>query len=361
MTQDDDDIKSLMDRAAGLPEGELRVTACEEAVRAADVRRDLEAGFRARLKLISACAYGGHGEKSFPAISWCLAQYQQDPERYQFWSYSLLWSYKQLLQEGSAFPQISTEQFEQICNQAAELYRAEGYNLRPIHYIRFAFYADGGNREKAGDLFPVWQKIPRDSMADCKACETESCVEYYGLIGEFEKMVLTAQPSLIGHQSCTDIPHRTFADVLYPLAKLQRYDEADNFQLKGYRLIRGQPDFIRHLGLHVGYLVHRQAFRKAIAVFEQHLTLALNSLEVRNKCYFFAAAAALLRALARTRAKRKLRLPTVFPLYDPSDTYEVASLIQWFTEQRGELARRLDERNGNDFYSREMPQFMEFH
>lgn len=355
---DSDDIESLLDQSDELPEGDLRVTACEAAVRAADSSRDLEAGFRARLKLISACAYGGRGEKSFPAISWCLAQYQQDPERYSQSSYTLLWSYKQLLQEGSTFPQISTEQFEQICDQAADLYRADGYNLRPIYYIRFAFYADCGNREKARELFPVWQKIPRDWMADCRACETESCVEYYGLIGEFEKLVLTATPSLIGHQSCTDIPHRTFADVLYALAKLGRYDEADHFQRQGYRLIRGQLDFVRHLGLHIGYLVHRKELRKAVAVFEQHLAFALNSLEVRNKCYFLTAAIVLLRALAQTRAKRKLRLPAAFPLYDSSDTYEVASLIQWFSEQAGELAQRLDARNANDFFSRELPQLM---
>lgn len=346
-----DDIESM-------PEGDLRVAACEESVREADHRRDLEAMFRTRLELISACAYGGHGEKSFPAISWCLAQYQQDPERYQPWAYTLLWRYKQLLQEASTFPQISTAQFEQICDQAAELYRSQGYNLRPIHYIRFAFYSDGGNCEKARELFPVWQNIPRDSMADCRACEMESCVEYYGLVGEFERMVLAAQPSLNGGQSCTDIPHRTFADILYPLAKLGRYDEADGYQRKGLRLIRGQLDFVRHLGLHLAYLVHRQELRRAIAMFEQHLGFALRSLEVRNKCYFFAAAAVLLQALARTRARRKLRLPPTFALHDPSDTYEVASLLQWFTEQGGELARQLDGRNGNDFHTRAVPRLM---
>lgn len=360
MTLDDSDVGSLSYRASQLPSGDLQVTAYEEAVRAADSRRDLQLMFSTRLELIRACAFGGRSEKSFPAISWCLSQYQQDRERYRLWSFSLLWSYKYLLHAGSTFPQISNEQFEQICDQAAELYRAEGYNMRPIHYIRFTFYADCGNREKASELFPKWRTIPRDYMADCKACETDGCVEYYGLIGKPEKMVLTAQPSLLGHQTCAEVPHRTFAYVLQPLAKLGRYDEAEKFQRNGYRLIRGKPDFIRHLGLHLAFLIHRQELRKATAVFEQHLGIALSSLELRNKCFFYSACGVLLRALAKTRSKRKLRLPTSFPLYQQSDTYDVTALIGWFDQQAGELARRLDERNGNDFHSRELPQLMAY-
>ena len=360
MTLDNDEVETLADRAAQLPAGDLQVSAYEEAVRAADICRDLELMFRTRLELIRACAFGGRSEKSFPALSWCLTQFQQDRERYRLWAFSLLWSYKFLLHAGSTFPQISNEQFEQICNQAADLYRAEGYNLRPIQYIRFTYYADCGNRQKARELLPVWQDIPRDYMADCQACETDGCVEYYRLIGEMEKMVLTAQPSLLGRQSCAEVPHRTFAYVLYPLAKLGRYDEADNFQRKGYRLIRGKPDFVRHVGLHLGYLIHRQELRKATAMFEQHLAIALNSLELRNNCFFYSASSVLLRALAKTRSKRKLRLPTSFPLYEQSDIYDVAALTRWFDEQVGELARRLDERNGNDFHSRELPQLMEY-
>lgn len=361
MTRGFKNVDKLAQRASELPAGDLQVAAYEEAVRAADHRGDLEKGFRTRLELIRACAFGGRSERSFPALSWCLAQFQKDRERYRPWAFSFLWSYKFLLHAGGTFPQISTEQFEQISNQAADLYRAEGYNLRPIHYIRFTFYSECGNREKARELFPMWQEITRDFMADCQACETDGCVEYYGLIGEMEKMVLAAEPSLLGHQSCAEVPHRTFAYVLYPLAKLGRYEEADKYQKKGYRLIRGQPDFTRHLGLHLGYLVHRKEMRKASTLFEQHLGIALRSLELRNKCFFFAAAGILLRALAQTRSTRKLRLPTFFPLYEPTDTYDVAALIRWFDEQTAELARQLDARNGNDFHSRELPALLAYH
>ena len=167
-------------------------------------------------------------------------------------------------------------------------------------------------------------------------------------------MVEAAEPALAGRVTCEEVPHRTLNYVLRPLALLGRHDEADAHQKKGYRLIRGNPSFLRYVALQIAYLTHRERHRTAVNMFQRHLAWALATFELRSQYMFDLAAIRLLGQLADRRPTAKLNLPQAFPLFDPSGQYELAPLIGWFKDRSRALAERFDARNGNDFFSREM-------
>ncbi len=49
-----------------------------------------------------------------------------------------------------------------------------------------------------------------------------------------------------------------------------------------------------------------------------------------------------------------LRLPPTFQLREEGGAYETARLRDWFAARVKEIARRFDERNGNDYFTREL-------
>jgi hypothetical protein len=349
-----ENVRELLRKAEGLPHGALQFNMVEEASRLADATRDLDLMFAARMKLVQAGVFGGHGEKSLAAFAWCVAHFEQDAARFRSHQFDLLWSFKWVCEGAKDFPQMSRQQLDGIFEQMSTQYRRCGYGMRPVYYCRFAFAVDNGDRITATEWLRRFQAEPRDGMANCLACEADTITEYYDLIGESEMAVETAQPSLDGKRRCAEVPHRTLNNVLRPLALLGRYEEADGYQRRGYQMIRGNPDFLRHISMQMAYLVHRGRPAAAVNMLERHLGWALETHEIAKRYCFYVTALRVLKMLAEKRSTRKLALPSEFPLRNNSGEYELAALIGWFQSECDDLAARFDRRNGNDFFGREV-------
>lgn len=348
---DTDRIYQLWDQAESLPHGEVRVRVSEEAVNLAETTRDLDLIFDARLRLIESASFGGHDEKMLAAFAWCLAQYEKDPPRFEEHRFLLLWYFKHAVNGSDQFPQIALAQIDAMRAQMSEIYSRYGYNQRPIHYSRFKFAVGIGELEQAAQAYDAYRAVPRDDMSDCAACETNSNSWYFFTRGDFEKGLRLAQPILQGRQRCMSVPHDTYANALRPLAMLGRYDEADQLQKKGYRLIRSNACYVDKVAMHISYLVHRDRRTSALRMFERHLSVALETHELSARYEFLIASKRLFTAVAEKKKTQKLNLPTSFPGHQPSGQYDVAGLIAWLDEVSQPLGARFDARNGNNYYT----------
>ena len=233
---------------------------------------------------------------------------------------------------------MSQEQVEGLLQQMASLYRRCGYNMRPVYYMRFYLAVQTGMRDAATDWLSKSQAEPRDDMADCEACESDILTEYYLLMNEPAKALANARPNLDGLRQCVEVPHRVLSYVLRPLAVQNRYEEADNCQRRGYQLIRKNRKFLRNVALHMTYLAHRGRIEPAVRMLERHLSWALTGYDLYSRYYFHLGVARVLAYLANHKATQKLKLPREFPAYEPSEKYDVATLIQWFDTERTALA-----------------------
>src|SRR2546423_15437858 len=94
----------------------------EEAVKEADVTRDLDLMFNARMTLCNSAVFSGHNATALVALAWLLAQYNEDPNRFRTHQFSLLWHFTNVLHNAGEFPQISRKQFEDLRHQMEALY-----------------------------------------------------------------------------------------------------------------------------------------------------------------------------------------------------------------------------------------------
>jgi hypothetical protein len=355
-----DRMNTLIREAERLPDGEVKVSLCDEAARLADETRRPEVMFRARMNLIRAGIFCGHSEKAMAAFAWCVSQFEAEPSRFRAQQHGLLWSFKWILGNSVEYPQVSGEQVEGLFQQMASLYRRCGYNMRPVHYLRFTLAMSAGMSATAAELLARYQAEPRDGMADCEACEADHLTQYYDLIGEPARAVEIARPNLEGLRQCKEVPHRVLTHVLHPLALLGRDEEADNFQRRGYPLIRNNREFFQHIGLQMAYLAHRGRLAPAVRMIERHLPWTLSGYELHSRFYFYLGAARALGALADRKATQKLNLPQEFSAYEPSGIYDVAALARSFAAERDAIGARFDRRHGNTFFTKELVAFVSY-
>lgn len=336
------DFEELMDEAYGLPNGPAKLGMLEEAARVADVNGMGEEAYEARSEIVETATFCGYPMKALIAFSWQLGKFDQQPEEYD--EETLMWSYKWILGKMPDFPEISREKILELLEDFGRRFKSYGYSERSYWYYRFRIFMDFGELEEAGRSYDRFRTMDRDFMSDCEACEQDEIMRYFLLKGDDEKVLEVAQPILKGRISCAEIPHLTLSEILMPLYRLGRTAEADKHQTKGYRLIKGQNDFVQSFAEQMDYLTRTNP-AKGIDVLEETLVFAADHEDPYAKMLFYARAASLLRRWTEESPEYRLRLPASFPYEgDPGDLLKLAD---YFAEYAQTAAAKFDQRNGN--------------
>ncbi|MGE0712576.1 MAG: hypothetical protein AB7N76_20345 [Planctomycetota bacterium] len=338
------EVWDLLSRAYALDYGAEKLGLCEEAVRLADQRQDAELGFLARQALVEAATFGGFPDKALLAFTWCLAQCDKQPERFD--ETELLWSYKWVAARLPYFPQVTRARIEEVHADMARRYARSGLNLRPVAKIRWLAARRMGDRQEALAAYEESERLPRDAGADCAACERNDRVRYLLFTERLEDALAAAAPILSGRMSCAEIPHATLGMLLGPLLELGRGAEAARHHVRGYRLVRGNREFVGTLAEHLEFLVLTRNDAPAAALLEEHLSLALDTTDLDQRFRFFVAAAQLCRASGGER-ELALALSPRAGCHRPDGRYERAELGAWFEAEAAAIGERFDRRNGN--------------
>lgn len=361
MTEDiSDQIYDLQMEAWHLSEGDTQLRLYEEALRLAEQSRDLNLIFSAKIYVASAAGNAGYEEKTMAALAWCVAHFQKDEQRFLKHKKILLSLLKTFLCSVSQYSQITRNQIEDLLGQFESLLSRFGYSMRTAHYVRIHFARKIGDRPLAIEAHDKYPQYPRDSMSDDVDEELEAELWHACFLNDFDKAIESGENVLSAKRSSSYARHNAYTGILRPLAMQQRYEEADDYQTKGYRLIRKNRTFLERVGHHIAYLIHRGRTAAAIRMFERHLLWALETHDQASRYYFYTAAKHLFAAVPQKRPTRKLGLPPAFPLYEESNEYDVAKLIEWLEQQTSPLAVAFDERNGNDYFSQEIPKLLKY-
>jgi hypothetical protein len=341
-------VDELMNQVVSVQDPDTRIRLVEEAIRLADSHGDVELGFGIREQMVHEGTFNGFRDRAIIAFSWLMAQCDKDPEKFN--DSDLLWQYKWVAASMSRFPTITRAQMESTLADMSKRYERNGIGLRPVAKLRCMLAMDMGDREAAAKAFLEWQTGPRSVMSDCPACETDDRGEYFLFAGKLEEGLAAMKPILSGRMNCAEIPHATYGTVLVPLAKLGRWDEAEQCHRNGYRLVSRNHEFTRTVSEHLVYVAMKGDVARSMRLIEAHLDWMLRTPH-EDSVFWFANAARF--ALSRlTSATVKLRLPAAFPADAKGGTYDVARLRAWFAERAGGIAKRFNERNGNDWFTR---------
>jgi hypothetical protein len=343
---DRDTIGAMVALAGAIEDGAVKIAALEEAVRMADTLGDAETAYETRQSLIEAATFGGRPELSLVAFSWCLAHSDAHSDRYD--AHTLLWQYKWVAGELDEFPQITRAQIEDSLHDLEVRSARAGYSPYAVETLRLALSIGMGDRPAARAAFEKFEKSKRDGLGDCRACVQSLHVWYYDFIEEWQKAAEAAQPILRGTMRCREVPHRTYAQLVRPLFRLGRLEEAMECHRKGYRMIQRNAKMVPRIADHLEFLAMTANTVKSLKLVSTHLAGALAATSPRHRYDFLRASSlALLCAQALGKKTIKLHVPPAVPFARKEGVYPIPELQPVLHQLAGELALQFNERNGN--------------
>ncbi len=348
------DYEELLDEAYGLPNGHAKLQLLEEAARIADSLGEVEAGYEIRGEIVETASFSGFPRTALVAFSWQLGQFDKNPDMYDEWT--LLWSYKWILGNVAAFPEIERAQIDSLLEDMRRRYLEAGYSDYAYHYYRFVLAIDYGELDEAEQALNQLKTMERDEMADCDACEQNEFVDFWAQRQNDEQTIQMAQPIIKGGMSCAEVPHVTLPKVLMPLYRQGKQAEADKYQKKSYKLIHDNTDFVQSIGEHIGYLTVTDPY-KALELFEKHAHWTdLNEAPI-DKMLFHAYTSGMFKRLAQETVQFNVKLPSSYP--HPEHATDVNRLAAYYGELATDVARKLDLRNGNSYQSEHVKRLMD--
>lgn len=327
-----------------------QVNALENAIRLADASGDLENAFDARLELVRCGTFSGYQDKAMVAFSWCLAQSDKDPERFN--PNLLLWKYKWILGNVYCYPQVKREKIFQLQDDFESRLLANGYTLNSVLCLRWKVAMRMGDFERAKEYYAKWKEVPRDSLSDCKACVQNSVCAYLGLIGNYKESAEAAVKLLDGRMVCSVIPQFTYGHMVPTFLRLGRVEELKQNQSKWYKSVKDGQNYITPVSKMMMLAVAFEQNSKAISMFERHAPWAAESTSVNEQFMFFSAAAASFKRMADSETSIRLTVPDSFDFKRNDDEYQCTELAQWFHARATLLADQFNQRNGNDYFSK---------
>lgn len=353
MTDHVDEVEKLMAEAAGLKDGPAKASILERAVAIADTHQDVKLGYAARKELLPACLDSGQPDLMLVAYSWCLAQCDRDPS--QFNLDDILWQYRWVVSEMTSFASISRKQIEDALADISRRYLAAGSTLRPIHLLSMNVHNSLKDRAGATASFERWKGAGRDRYSDDAETERAFVADYYFFMEMYDEAVKMCDAIIKGKMKSEHFFGSDCADLLYPLWKLGRLEDAERCHKKGYRYVAWNPRYVDCCGDHVEYLGLIKDWARAVRLVEKHLPAALAARKPNDRMHFLRAC-----YLWAGRMKRfghdtvALGLPADFPVKPAGGKYDLAELAAWFKADVAAASAQFDARNGNSYFAEEI-------
>lgn len=351
MTDQPDDLDRLLQELEGTPEGPQRIRLLNQAIRAADLRQDVEWGFRLRQDLVH-CSFGsGVGDQLIVAMSWCLAQADRRPDRFEM--ETLLWQCKHVLSFVTLFHRIARQQIEAITADIVRRYERHGLSLRPICMFRASNAIQMGDYDLAAQMHVAAWGLPKDGFCEGDEWEIFFLVRYLVEFKHWEEAFAAAEPLLHGHLAHSSVTPWIVVLILGPLVECGRWDEARALRERAYRLVEHNPRLIvSSVAEHIGSLTLDGDLKTAFALFAKHLPWTSQVYTPAGQFGFALRTKLLFERLAGFGIDEiRYEFPPHHALHKAGPLHRTASLITHFGTVTDDLSAAFNARNGNDRYT----------
>jgi hypothetical protein len=352
-----DQIDELLEQADELDHGTAQLALTEQAVNLADLHRDEDYGYKARLELISAGVFGGRTDLAMIAFSWVLAKHDADPARFD--GDRLLWMYKWVLDGVADYPSIPKADIEKLFADMKVRYEADGSTLHAYWGIRRNIAIFCGELDAALEANEKLQDTARDHLSNCHACVQDESVDYYTYVGDDAAAIEAAKPIFKGKLTCGEVPERTYASVQLPLLRLGKAADAMGHYKTGYRKINFNPKFLRHKAMYLVSLTLTDNVDRAVKLLDRHLQECLDASSPLWQFEFLLAARLLCERLTQKgQTALPIRIPDKLTAL-AGQTVTVPTFAAWLDGELARLAKLFDDRNGNGYYAERAAGFRE--
>ena len=339
--KDTTELWSLLSQAEDMPWGAAQIALVEQVVRHVDAAGDPQLAFVARLIATNAYVYGGEPAKAFAPFSWCVSDFDNNPQPYhQRSAHSLLWLFKAMVNALTKFPEVPLARTYAVLDDMERRYRESGNGLQSVYKYRYVVADHIGLRDEADAWFERWQAAPRDSLSDCVGCDPTDFAEYFSARGRYAEAVALAEPVLAGRLDCTEQPQAILRELMVPYLMTGRADDAAAAHRRSYRLQRGNLADLADIADHITFCCRTGNEHRGLEILQRHLDWLDTAPSPSAAMEFAAAGGLLLRRLTELGHG-----DAVLRRRDRPDT-TAAELAVELAAQATELAGRFDARNG---------------
>ncbi|MCY1143925.1 tetratricopeptide repeat protein [Actinoplanes sp. Pm04-4] len=342
-----DELWELCEQARTMPHGAAQIALVEEVLRHADTVNDPHLAFTVRLLATNAYTYGGEPAKAFVTFAWSLNDFDRNPgAHHAHGKHTLLWHFKTMVNAMLNFPEIALDRTRAVLDDMERRYREDGHSLQAVYKHRYLVADHVGDTAEADEWFARWQAAPRDDLSDCIGCDPSSVAAYYNERDRWSDVIATAEPVLAGELSCSEQPQGILRELMVAYLRTGRPGEAADAHRRSYRLERGNLADLWNLGTHLAFCARTGNEHRGLEILQRHIDWLDKAPSPAAAMHFSADAAMLLRRLAELGHGDK-----VVHRREHGDI-AAADLAAELSTRAIELAKRFDERNGNDHQGR---------
>jgi tetratricopeptide (TPR) repeat protein len=357
VTDTEDQLWDLLREAHEMPYGGAQIAAVEHLIPRADALGLAELSFRARLLGTTAYVHGGEPAKSVVTFSWCLAEHDRDPVRYQRARFQLLWQLKYMVSAMLRAPEVPLDRTYAVLDEMQRRYVDAGYGLHAVCAYRHHVARHVGDLDAAGEWFEKWRTTPRDDLSDCVGCDPTDQVRWLHANQRDEEAVALAEPVLAGTLTCVEQPQQMLTELLVPLLRTGRLDRARDAHRHGYLRLRPHLADLAPIGDHVRFCTSTGNHGRALEIVERHLPWLDHAPSPHAEMYFAACAArALTAAVSVAGDVPALRVPAFGDRAAADVRADV--LAARLAERVQEIVARFDARNGTGWQGELIRQLM---
>jgi tetratricopeptide (TPR) repeat protein len=319
-----------------------RAARAECLVDAAEAAGDTLLLVTALQQLISAFEFNGESDKMLTPFArvlrfWDTGSGSFDPPRRHTMFWQFKWTTSQLL----TLPRVPLATIRQWLDEMESRYRQAGYSSRPVHQSRYYLESHVGHTEQAQSAFDAWLTEPRDTMADCAACESNAQGDWYEDQGDDERALELWAPVLGGELTCAEEPHRLLGGSLLPLLRSGRADQARGNHLRGYRMARGRPNLRDTIGEHLAFCALTGNTARGLEILAEHKPWLEDQGENISKRRSFLEGVSILLRQLDAQGLSELQVQNT----------DVRTLRLQVDAEIDEMCTRYDARNGNTYVS----------
>lgn len=336
-----EELWGALQEARHLPYGAAQIALVEQVLRHVDGAGDPALAFYTRLFGTTAYHYGGESVKSFATFSWCVADFDRNPQPYhERWTHNLLWLFKTMTSALTKFPEIPLARTTAVLDDMERRYRETGHGMQPVYKHRYLVAWHIGAMEEAESWFEKWRTAPRDKLSDCAGCDPTTMVIHLNSRELYDEAVELAAPVLAGELNCNEQPQSILSELMVSYLMSGRLDEAADAHRRSYLLERGNLADLSGIGDHILFCARTGNEARGLEILQRHIDWLDRAPTPAAAMDFAAASVPLLRRLVVLGHG-----DTTIRRADREDV-TAAALADELTAFATGLAARFDARNG---------------
>ena len=222
-----------------------------------------------------------------------IAQNLKESEYPNFGDFTdCLWKFKWIVSGVAKSSMIEKELIGEANEAMLFYYERMELSLAAFYKALMNQNIDMGDAREMRANYELWKKLTKDDMNDCEACEASGEIAYLNFAGEHAAALELAAPILSGELTCSEVPHITYAPILFSMIALGRTWEAKTLLPKAAATIESNPRVINMVAPLIEIAVRLDERETALSLARKHSHAILDSNDDLNDLRFFIAVSA---------------------------------------------------------------------